>query len=554
MSDHEFEKQVQARMGGLKLSPSEVLWPQVEKGIRRARRRRRIILWVPIMLLLIGGAAGYFVFLDKQSTGNNHLTVQKNNHPSKNSTNTENNSTQTPSGSTTADNKNTADNKKVNGPGATQIPDSTIRDVSPTADDKEPANKKKDMEELKNKLAAKETGEKQAAISNTKQPKPNYGVLSHKRINDLDYAEDPSSNDRVIAPKKNKKTGNKGKQDNLNPDNAAAQITRQAKAIGQEKDSTRQETLTIDSQADSIALAMAKQHDPVTAKEPATKRTADKTSEQVTAKLPPAPPKKNRIPSKWQFGVQGNVGGSHISRSGLFDLFSKKNTVVEDLAANQMANALPSYQGIPPAPKSPSGVKTGKSFSIGGFIQKPLSKRLAISTGLQYTYFSVETKVGTQEYDPRLVNNALTGSQVVSNYYRGNSATVLAYWGGNEMQDYTNRYHFIELPVTLHTQLNKGKVLPVIWDAGIAVSYLYRTNALHYDGTNDVYYKDQDFFNPVQFSINSALNVELFSKKRHPVVVGPRVNYQLSNLLKKEVSSGQHLWSFGLNMKMFLKK
>lgn len=122
------------------------------------------------------------------------------------------------------------------------------------------------------------------------------------------------------------------------------------------------------------------------------------------------------------------------------------------------------------------------------------------------------------------------------------------------MQDYTNKYHFIEVPVKIHWRITGEDRLPLILDGGLSIAQLLSTNALHYDGSNDVYYKDFSYFNKTQLGITTGLNIELFGESNHPVWIGPTIKYQLSNLLKSDLSGGQHLWQFGVGAKLFLKK
>src|SRR6266540_2310710 len=62
MSDHEFEKQVQLKLDELKLRPSDTVWVEVQKNIRRDKRRRRFLwLWVP-MLFICMSTSGYILY------------------------------------------------------------------------------------------------------------------------------------------------------------------------------------------------------------------------------------------------------------------------------------------------------------------------------------------------------------------------------------------------------------------------------------------------------------------------------------------------------------
>jgi hypothetical protein len=125
-----------------------------------------------------------------------------------------------------------------------------------------------------------------------------------------------------------------------------------------------------------------------------------------------------------------------------------------------------------------------------------------------------------------------------------------------DLKDYVNKYHFIELPLSASYRLNKSKRIPLVIDAGVSFARLMNTNALHFDGISRVYYENDDFFKKMQVGLNGSFNIGFLQNTKHPLFVGPNLRYYATGLLKEEVGSSgsQHLWSFGLNAKMLLKK
>ena len=71
MRENEFEKRVQEKMGDFKLRPSEEVWIEVERRIRK-EKKRRFIFWWPLLFLLTGGGitAGILFTNKKEKTGN----------------------------------------------------------------------------------------------------------------------------------------------------------------------------------------------------------------------------------------------------------------------------------------------------------------------------------------------------------------------------------------------------------------------------------------------------------------------------------------------------
>jgi hypothetical protein len=61
---NDFEKQVQQKMGELKLVPSEPVWEKVEMQIRKKKDRRAVIFWIPLIALI---GAGLWFGMEKYS-------------------------------------------------------------------------------------------------------------------------------------------------------------------------------------------------------------------------------------------------------------------------------------------------------------------------------------------------------------------------------------------------------------------------------------------------------------------------------------------------------
>ncbi len=520
MSDHDFEKQVKIRLEQLKLRPSDAVWMEVEKNIRRDKRRRRMILWLPIALLMLG-AGGYFAMnpsarpapqeLVKKSIPSSSATP--NNKPSTNT------STQTQATTDSKISEQALANKVTTGE---TTPATDPAHSSQAAADHQPAAKSTTSPSSKSKgfNTENEAPAPKLAKQHIKRAKKNHQqpsaaplVAKHKPVAPVqDPVVDKDQNAATIVS-----------NDIKQPVEDSTAIA----ALVPAADSSLAQALPVDSLAKDSAQAIAAIPAIPT---PAT---------IVKAK----PPKKKDGASKWQFGVQAEGGYSGVTEDGLFGFLKSGNSPVADLASPNFSNSVAMAPQFPRPVNKASSLTMGPAYSIGGFAQRTLSKRLSLSVGLQYTYLSARQVVGSKINNNRTVNRAPSTSQLVSSYYDANNT-----------QDYTNRYHFIELPVTLHTQLNKGKRLPITWDAGFSVSKLLNTNALHYDGLGGVYYKDNALFNKVQWVASTGFNVQLFSKSNHPLSVGPVMRYNISPLLQKDYSTGQHLWSVGLRASVLLKK
>jgi hypothetical protein len=556
MSDHEFEKQVQLKMEQFRLRPSNAVWTEVEKNIRRDKRRRRMIMWLPVALLFLG-AGGYFA-MTKTAGSANHVVSQAT--PS--SSVTSSSSTQNDKPSTSTSTQQTQENTlpATTSAANTATPDAPTSNVPVSAD----------------KGATDKTVSGNPVTVKPAIDKTTPAVKKPTRITARKTTESNNTNSKIIVPlvkqtKKKPEKANKNnselasnKQENnnvqteeieqptvLRGDSSVAVMTAVDSA------QTTETVATIDpaiATVDSNSLAQ------VTAVDSAT--VVKDSAAQTIANVPPvavpevaqaAKVQKKAGPSNWQFGVQVEGGYSGVTKDGLFGFLEKNYTQVPDLASPSFNNSVTYTPQFPRPVSKPSNLTMGLSFSVGGFVKRALSNRLSLSAGLQYTYLSTRQVVGSKVSNNRTVNRAPSTSQVVNEYYNASSFASFNNPGHNT-QNYTNRYQFIELPVTLHTQLNRGKRLPIIWDAGFSVSKLLNTNALHYDGLGGVYYQDKELFNKTQWAVSTGFNVQLFKHTQHPLTVGPVMRYNITPMLKKDYSTGQHVWAVGLRATVLLKK
>jgi hypothetical protein len=513
MSDHEFEKKIQLQMEELKFRPSEAVWMEVEKNIRRDKRRRRFLLWIPVAagLLLTGG---YLVFNSIRETRevlvNKSSTVQ----PAVPSTSSSQNSNGLSKENTTQENAD-RESSIVNRESATGSEQSSVVSRQSSTGSKKPSGTSMKPAVVHPALPS---GKTNAASGHP--VKPNKG--SAKRIL---VDNDSKGNNTITSPagdevviNKVQKTAEDAVTSNQQPVTSNQQP---ATSIQQPADSTEEET------AQLVALDSAS------------------SVAQIVTPIERKPKKGN----KWQWGVQASGGSSNISTERLFGFsnpFSMEKSLVADVASNSPANMY-AISINPPANKKPSAIETGVAYSIGGFVQRSVARRLTLGAGLQYSYYSVRTKVGQRVDNAQAVNIGPQGSAIVDQFYRNSSPAV--------SRSYTYRYHFIELPVYVNWQINKARRLPpVAWHGGFSVARLIGTNALHYDGVSGVYFKDNGLFNKTQVALTSGVEIGLFQKYRFPIWVGPSFGYNVTGLISKEVSNSQFLWTGGVRLKMLLKK
>jgi hypothetical protein len=549
MSDHNFEQQVQQSLEQLKLRPSIAVWAEVEKNIRKDKRRRRMIMWLPICLLFLG-AGGFFMLRDNHTADQSAVVANKT-APSTpdhttiapNTSATENNSTQTKDNTTT-----TAEEATNKTQQSTAIPATT-----------EPAHEVKATAPVENG-----TIDQKAAVTMAKKPSqetkaiPHHTVVKQHKKNTapkplkkkdhvhIDY-QDISADQLELTDVKDNSINSIDSTTTAATTIAADSMTAAISTV----DSTTMAITTVT--PDSAALASTTPVDSTAkaaelVKQPETPAQATVTQKDLALQRP----KRGR----WQWGVQAEAGFSGVTRNGLLGgLFNFLNSTTEvnkvaDVAAAPSQNFQGATNGAityaPQFPRpinGPSEITMGPSLSVGAFVQRTFSKRFSLSAGVQYAYLSTRTAVGSKVNNSRAVNQANYSARLVSSYYDANNT-----------EDYTNRYHFIELPVTLHTKLNKSMRVPITWDLGLSFAKMVGTTALHYDGYGGVYYKDNSLFNKTQWVASTGFNIGLFQQSKHPLAIGPSLRYNMTNMLKKEYNINQHLWSVGLKATVLLKK
>ncbi len=245
---------------------------------------------------------------------------------------------------------------------------------------------------------------------------------------------------------------------------------------------------------------------------------------------------KKAAPSKWKIGLTGGAGLSSINQS----LFKQSNVTGLYYNPASVNNANGSAAPVPVS----SEINPGFSFSAGALVSRYLSKRISVSAGLSYHYYSTRVNTGYAvdssifvSYSPNNSGtSSLPGAYAINGYYRN---------GSN--QSYTNSYHFIELPVTADFQLNKSSKLPLFWEAGFSISYLLNSNALHFDPNGNLYYQNAELFNKFQLNGVTAIMIG-FPINKSELQVGPQLQYGLTGLLKTGSGNPQHLFYTGLKI------
>ena len=508
MQENEFERKVQQKMDSLRLRPSGAVWENVEHELRK-KKKRRVVFYIFLLAgLSLLGYSGYFLF----------------NQPKQNIVD------QTSTSSLNKQGTGPVREEKTSNP---VIPQSEKNVAVPPGElSGEPA---------KNDIV-NDAGKKRNAIDNKHQTKivngsilkvpvadhstrhhEKTGVVVSKTTQDFNRKEpveavDSRKDAAIVADiAKNENVVEKATVESkaVQPGIPSAQVDEQAKMLqSQEPVLDKSEKVVTGIKADTATVA-------------------DK--ESAIAQL--SPPNKKAGKLKW--GFEFSAGVSDVERSAL-----------PFKSGQQSMDAYFSPLPITPGnaayfpPVAPSPVEPGFGFKLGPVVEMELSKRSTLSAGLQYARMSTQMKVGT-----------FTNTSVVVNNAASQSLRLNAAYSGFHQKDYTSHYHFIQLPVAFHLQLNKGKKLPVSWVAGASAGYLVNTNMLLYDtAAGGIYYSDNKAFNRFQFNLHSGFAFRFGIGKAVQWSVGPEVSLGMNKLVKDAYTKKQYMLYGGLTGRLIFSK
>ncbi|MHA4846916.1 outer membrane beta-barrel protein [Flavitalea antarctica] len=610
MSDHDFEKRVKEKMDELKFTPSDAVWQAVQMEIRKDKPRRRG--WILIPLLVAGlGFAGYFIFSDNKP--GLYSSNQKDNSTNQTESSTSASSkvpgSNAGSSSTTGDSRNhrspepgpgqqgsagqsekvAEDNTaRLKDPLDPTVPATSVEQGNSGNDDNTKAENSRITKAGNSAPVNAGSGEKtnaantertsagnieknnmpNAGVQETQEP-PSAGSLTGvknrgaKSKNKNVLGDGSKTAPGLIAGEANARAGNQAalpqssgtKQQQQSsapkqePQSAANKLEQpQSSANKQEPQSAANKQHPDLSRHDSLGqvAVIADQHqlatpDSSVVAKPSVSTALNPDSGNTSASKLVKSRKNNK---RWDWGLNISGGVSNINEGSLTGVL--KSSHMADAASNAQSSGnsnflfAPSISGLPPARSSE--VNAGPYFSVGGFVTKQLSRTFSITAALQYSQFNTVIKVGYRVDSSRLVNN---GSQIMN---------VARYYRADENSKFANKYHFIELPLTLSTRITGNKSIPVFWNAGVHLSQLIGSNALVFDSGTGVYYQDKSTLNKTQLGLSTGFTFGLFGKSKVPVLLGPTVRYNASQMFNKDILDGNHLISAGIDLRILLNK
>lgn len=529
MRENEFERKVQEQMEELRIRPSDETWERVEKELREKKKRRAAVLFFIMAGLLLLGYSGY-TFLNRSF---NQPVAQ--NEIKKSSS-----ETIQPTGNTPASTINTTTH---NNPAVAEKSETTPNTNQPY------------QNKNANPSLIRKTDKEDPVTTLQTSQKENRQLPDNANPGKLKGASIVRINADNRQQKKNAGTRQK--------DNNSAVLNSTETAISRnslDQTERNQEQQPVDKKDDIISNGIVsntinpKQQisaGSVSAIDSTVAKTeVNGTQSPITEEPTPAIAKNNNK-SNWKFGVE--VSGGLISSQS--EVFGFINVSEEKSLRNQFAagNAgIPTNgSGITP----PSDVKAGKSFKIGLVTEKAISKRSSLSAGLRYSYADESLVVGAIR-DTMIRSSSYSVSQnffAFSGVRNAYSPSALAAPPASPT-NYTNRYHFLEIPLLYQTQLNKGKKVGVLWNAGIVPGLLIGTNALVYDTVaRGVYYKNDKAFKKFHINMQTGFALQFGNNKKIQWSLGPTISLDMTRLMKEDVFTEKRYFLYtGLSGRVFL--
>lgn len=497
MPENNFEKRVQQKMEELRLPPSAEVWKEVEKRIRKEKKRRRFIIWFFLFgALLLGGAGWWAIDANKKQLSADNSVVQTTSD--KKTDETTSSAEIETKNITTIEIKSDSNYVNQNQKNETQITN------QPTVTKKETVANKK---ELLVKEIKSSKGKEEFINNSAPNAAENLSVKKEKPVLPIITKSDKPITIQEV-----------GKPDSVNKFEKSVDASENKKI------------------KDSIVTDKAiVTHNPTNITKPEVTVSTDSVEAKNTqsiAKENISKPGNN----KWEFGIVGMAGSSKKSKP--VSIFNNSSD-----ALNAQPNSSSGSQAGNPVPRiRPAAPGSGFSWHIGAYAQRKLNTRTGLSMGLNFASYSTTQRTGAY-VDSSGVFTGRLYSTSVQDFYRTGAAS-----------SHKNHYNYLQMPVSFHWQINRSVKLPVIFQNGFSIGFFAGSDALVYNATSNVFYKDNKSFNKLQFSYQSGLYTKLFAKTKNPFTAGILFDYQLSKLQKVNINGGNHLASFGVQLGWLLKK
>lgn len=493
MRENEFEKKVNQTLESFRVPPSPTVWEDVERRIRERKKRRLIFFWFLLAGILLAGIWA-LIYLPDNIRNSHQLT-------------------------TTDTVVVRIDTTKKAGEASTPSQHSIVN-----------SNDESTVADIKSAGQSSVTGDKKTIADATFQ-----GSVSdkHKASSAIAPAvqTDKGKNNIVIS------AGNGAKQKRKNPKRPADQ-SRQTVADPlpdlQNGNTVSPERVDVSVKADKSNLpdTSAIAINPVALKKQIT--DSNSSNNKAVEPVASAPQKKQH---KWQTGIIAGFGQSRLIEGGLH-LFAEK-------AADAMytGGGTGVSTGVSNSSLADSIPLKGPALLLGVYAKKSIGKKTSFSAGMQAGYYAGKQRVGVYVDSVRDAGTAFSNRQTNYGFYRLGSTG-----------QFMNRYYYLQLPLLIHWQINKGDQIPLTVETGLVPSLLVYSRAVVYNPTHTFFFRDRHVYNTFSLASQSAFSVTLFADRKRPLTASVFYTYHFSGLQKEGSPRFNHLSSYGLLLRIPLNK
>jgi hypothetical protein len=250
--------------------------------------------------------------------------------------------------------------------------------------------------------------------------------------------------------------------------------------------------------------------------------SSDETKQLLSQTNPAEQKNKKSKNNKWRKQVTAEIGWSDYGY-GFFGIGEKSYD-----ATTSVSSAPPFSNPV----YSPQQITKGLSAAFGFEWARSVSKRFEISFGLQYHYFSTHTKTGAVVEKDTTIN------------YQADVIPISRYYKNGNQSNYTNRFHVIEIPLSVQYRLFKN--FPLYLGMGASYGHLLKTNALSFNSQSNIYYRNKKDYVSNYINIFSSLQYEWLHKAKFSIRSGPIFYYSASQLQRSNSYGSPHLFSAGI--------
>ena len=525
MQNNEFEKQVQQKMDELKLIPSTEVWDNVEASLPKERKHR----WVIFFLLFAATSTATLLWLNNDNPpvkNTSQLPLQKNNIAA---IEQKSNDNAQPQLNETKANPSLQTTEPAYNTGIPAPVDNTAKAINEPAVTKTTNNEITGNKKESNKTSAVKTTPEIPLAANTNNrstiTKTNGDeITNNKNENNKTTTVKTTTAVPVAVNASNEKNYREKylSQPSVLASVAKMKITTLSPGTYEEEKGKPVEENGINEKNKTgipiIAAATTTKLSNTPEEKDAKKTALTIKDKSDSSKNIAAAEKQNKKKKQaWQYSIQLGVGLPY-TKNGI------NSTVFTANATSSFAAAPVSNVYHQPATPSP-----GKVFQAGITVEKNITGRLDIKTGLSYTYLSNHIKIGNKV--DSLSGNGISTYNNDNNISPGNNGPI---------NSYNNYFRFIQLPLSLQYAVVKKDQFSLFLEGGASLDYMVNSNALLFDGATNTYSTGKRIFNRMVYTGIAGIGAKMAQQAKIPVTVGYQFSYGLKPFFKN-ADTQQHL-------------